>query len=328
MATQNKTKKDETRKIEKKEESWGRYDFLGVAKYITVGSIILVIVSMIIIGVKGLNYGVDFAGGIEVQAQFNKSVDAAHVRKFMSDLGFPHANVQALGDKNEYLIHVESMEGKNETETNKFIQETIAKIKTGLGEHFKEEGAVVRRVDTVGPQVGAELRRNGILAAFYCLLLILIFVGLRFDYRYAPGAVFCLFHDAIITVGIYSLFNWEFTTQTMAAILTIIGYSLNDTIVIFDRIRENQSHYRDKDIYWISNKSINETLSRTILTYMITYLTVASMFFFADGVIHDFAVAMMIGMFLGAYSTVYVATPLMLVLDRYQKFRRHQVQTA
>jgi preprotein translocase subunit SecF len=201
-------------------------------------------------------------------------------------------------------------------------------VKAGLAEHFAQEGAVVRRVDTVGPQVGAELRRNGILAAFYCLLLILIFVGLRFDYRYAPGAVFCLFHDAIITVGVYSLFNWEFTVQTMAAILTIIGYSLNDTIVIFDRIRENQAHHRDKDIYWISNRSINETLSRTVLTYMITYLTVGSMFFFADGVIHDFSVAMMIGMFLGAYSTVYVATPLMLILDHFRKRRRHQLQTA
>lgn len=308
----------------KKEESWGRYDFLGPAKYITGVSMVLVVISLLIIFTKGLNYGVDFAGGIEVQAQFNQGVDAGQVRKFMSDIGFSHANVQSLGDKNEYLIHVESVEGKSEQETNKFIQDTILKLKSGMA----ERGAVVRKVDTVGPQVGAELRRNGILAAFYCLLLILIFVGLRFDYRYAPGAVFCLFHDAIITVGIYSLFNWEFTTQTMAAVLTIIGYSLNDTIVIFDRIRENQHHFRDKDIYWVSNRSINETLSRTILTYMITYLTVASMFFFADGVIHDFSVAMMIGMFLGAYSTVYVATPLMLILDKYQKWKKHQLQTA
>ena len=313
----------------KKEESWGRYDFLGIAKYITAVSMLLVVISLCIIFAKGLNYGVDFAGGIEIQAQFNTSVDASHVRKFMSELGFAHANVQALGDKNEYLIHVELPSGKTEQETNAFIQDTVVKFKAGLTQTFGPDGATVRRQDTVGPQVGAELRRNGILAAFYCLLLILIFVGLRFDYRYAPGAVFCLFHDAIITVGIYSLFNWEFTTQTMAAVLTIIGYSLNDTIVIFDRIRENQSHFRDKDIYWVSNRSINETLSRTILTYMITYLTVASMFFFADGVIHDFAVAMMIGMFLGAYSTVYVATTLMLVLDRYQKWKKHQqLQTA
>ncbi|MGE4133886.1 MAG: protein translocase subunit SecF, partial [Bdellovibrionales bacterium] len=137
-----------------------------------------------------------------------------------------------------------------------------------------------------------------------------------------------LFHDAVITLGIYSLFDWEFTVQTLAAILTIIGYSLNDTIVIFDRIRENWAHYRDKDLYWISNKSINETLSRTILTYLTTYMTVLSMFFFADGVIRDFARTMLIGMFLGAYSTVYVATPLMLVADRYQKWKKQKLVTA
>jgi preprotein translocase subunit SecF len=309
-------------------DSWGRYDFLSVAKYITAMSVVLVIIALGITFAKGLNYGVDFAGGIEIQTQFKAGFDAGHVRAFMADLGFPHANVQALGDKNEYLIHLETGEGKSEAETNKFIDATIAKIKAGLLEKFGKDGAEIRQVSTVGPQVGAELRKNGILAAFYCLLLILIFIGLRFDYRYAPGAVFCLFHDAIITVGIYSLFNWEFTTQTMAAVLTIIGYSLNDTIVIFDRIRENQHLHRDKDIYWISNRSINETLSRTILTYVITYMTVASMFLFADGVIRDFAIAMLIGMFLGAYSTVYVATPLMLILDKYQKWKKHQLQTA
>jgi preprotein translocase subunit SecF len=133
----------------------------------------------------------------------------------------------------------------------------------------------------------------------------------------------------VITLGVYSLFDWEFTTQTLAAVLTIIGYSLNDTIVIFDRIRENIPHHRDQNLYWISNLSINETLSRTLLTYLFTYITVSSMFFFADGVIHDFARAMLIGMFLGAYSTIYVATPLMLVADGFEKKRREsRLQTA
>jgi len=313
---------------QRRDDSWGKYDFLGVAKYITAVSVALVAISLVIIFAKGLNYGVDFAGGIEMQVQFKGNIEASHVRQFMTDEGFPHAIVQRIGEKNEYLIRVESIEGKSEAETNQYVQDTVNKIKSALASKMSADGAEVRSVETVGPQVGAELRRNGILAAFYCLLLILIFVGLRFDYRYAPGAVFCLFHDAIITVGIYSLFHWEFTTQTMAAVLTIIGYSLNDTIVIFDRIRENQAHFRDKDIYWISNRSINETLSRTVITYLITYMTVASMFFFADGVIREFAIAMLIGMFLGAYSTVYVATPLMLMLDKYQKWKKHQLQTA
>ncbi|MGE4133504.1 MAG: protein translocase subunit SecF, partial [Bdellovibrionales bacterium] len=212
---------------------WGRFDFLGIAKYITVGSIVLTAIAFAIMLAKGMNYGVDFAGGMEIQVKFSQAVEPGRIRSFMSDLGFPKANVQALGDNMEYLMHVEGPSDKSEEEANKYISETVEKIKTGLTSTFASEGAEVRRVDTVGPQVGAELKRNGILAGFYCLLLILVYVGLRFDYRFAPGAVFCLFHDAVITLGIYSLFDWEFTVQTLAAILTIIGYSLNDTIVIF-----------------------------------------------------------------------------------------------
>lgn len=313
----------------KQEESWGRFDFLGVAKYITAISVALTLLSGAIVLKHGLNYGVDFSGGIQMQIQFNKVVDPSRVREFMAVEGFPRANVQALGEGKEYLLHLELEAGKSDDETNKSIQTTVAKIKEGLAAKFAADGAEVRSVDTVGPQVGAELRRNGVLAGFYALLLILIYVGLRFDYRYAPGAVFCLFHDAVITMGVYSVLGWEFTVQTMAAILTIIGYSLNDTVVIFDRIRENQTIFRGKDLYWISNRSINETLSRTVLTYVCTYLTVISMLVFADGVIHDFARAMTIGMFLGAYSTVYVATPLMLLIDRYQRWKKQsQLQAA
>jgi preprotein translocase subunit SecF len=312
----------------KNENSWGRFDFLGPAKYITVGTIILVLATLVLLSTKGLNYGVDFAGGIEMQVQFASDVDPGKVRDFMTSAGFPNANVQALGgEKREYLLRVES-KGDTEEQANAFIATTVEKIKSGLASTFSAEQPNVRRVDTVGPQVGAELKRNGILAGFYCLLLILIYVGLRFDYRYAPGAVFCLFHDALITVGIYSLFQWEFTTQTLAAVLTIIGYSLNDTIVIFDRIRENVSIHRDKSLYWISNRSINETLSRTVLTYITTCLALASLYIFADGVIQDFALTMLIGMFLGAYSTIYVATPLMLAADSLDRSRKRKLQTA
>lgn len=321
--------KDVQSKTSESTHDWGKYDFMGISKYITVGTIILTLLALVLISIKGFNYGVDFAGGIEAQVLFAKPVDAHKVRTFMADLGYPNANVQSIGTESEYLIRVEMIHGKSDAETNKYVTETIDKIKTGLATHFAEEKPDVRRVDTVGPQVGAELRRNGILAGFYCLLLILIYVGLRFDYRYAPAAVFCLFHDAILTLAIYSLFHWEITTQTMAAVLTIIGYSLNDTIVIFDRIRENVPLHRDKSLYWVSNLSINETLSRTILTYLTTYLTVIAMFVFADGVIREFALTMMIGMFLGAYSTIYVATPLMLVTDAaYRHRRKQQLQAA
>ncbi|MGE0527626.1 MAG: protein translocase subunit SecF [Bdellovibrionales bacterium] len=310
------------------EESWGRFDFLGPAKYISAVSVALTLIGLVIILTRGLNYGVDFAGGIEIQVQFNKAIPAARVRGFMTEHGFPRANVQALGDGQEYLIHVELVEGKTDAETNEYIQATVHKLREGLATTFADAAPDVRRVDTVGPQIGKELRRNGALAAFYCLLLILVYIGLRFDYRYAPGAVFCLLHDALLTMAIYSILDWEFTVQTMAAVLTIIGYSLNDTIVIFDRIRENQVTWRNKDLYWISNRSINETLSRTVLTYLTTSIVVVCMYIFADGVIQDFARTMMIGMALGVFSTVYVATPLMLLMDAYQKRRKQVLQAA
>lgn len=311
-----------------KSPGWGRFDFLGPSKYLTIISVIITLGSFVLIGAKGLHYGVDFAGGIEAQVKFNQDVDAGRVRQFMADSGFPNANVQSIGGNSEYLLRVEMIQGKTDEETNQFITTTVDKIRSSITTAFSAEVPEIRRIDTVGPQVGAELRRNGILAGFYCLILILIYIGLRFDYRFAPPAVFCVMHDAIVTVAIYSIMGWEVTTQTMAAVLTIIGYSLNDTIVIFDRIRENQANHRDRDLYWISNLSLNETLSRTILTFVTTFLTVSSMYFFADGVIQDFAKTMMIGMILGVYSTVYVATPLVLVIDGYQKYRKKQLQTA
>lgn len=311
----------------KQDSSSGRFDFLGIAKYITAASVLLTLVAVGMIATRGLNYGVDFRGGIELQVQFSQPVDAGRVRTFMSDAGQPNANVQSLGEDNEFLIRIESVKGNTDEETNKLTQETISKLREGLNATFSAEGVAIRRIDTVGPQVGAELRRNGMLAGFYCLLLILIYVGLRFDYRFAPAAVFCLFHDAILTMGVYALLDWEFSTQTMAAVLTIIGYSLNDTIVIFDRIRENAPLHRGKSMTWIANLSLNETLSRTILTYVTTCLTVVAMYVFADGAIQEFARTMLIGMFLGVYSTIYIATPLMLFIDDLQKKRRQALAT-
>jgi preprotein translocase subunit SecF len=316
-------------KTAKNDQNWGRFDYLGLAKYFVSVTAVMVLGSLILMGTRGLNYGVDFRGGIEVQVQFNERVDAERVRDFMSAIGFPSANVQAIGEKNEYLLRVESLRGANESAANTYINATVDKIKGALAEKFVKEGASVRQVNTVGPQVGAEMKRNGILAAFYCFLLVLVYVGLRFDYRFAPAAVFCVFHDAIVTVGVYSIFQWEFTIQTLAAVLTIVGYSLNDTIVIFDRIRENVAAHRDKSLFWIANRSVNETMSRTIMTFLTTFIVVATMYTFADGAIKDFAKTLMIGMVLGVYSTVYVATPIMLWIDRWQRSKRQQqLQTA
>lgn len=296
-----------------------RIDFLGVSKWFAALSVVLTVISLMVVMAKGFNYGIDFSGGTEVQVQFHQAVEAGAVRSFTDSIGLKGASVQAFGEENEYLIRMDSLEGKTDKETNKLLNATIQKITDGLKNTFTAAGAEIRRVDSVGPQVGEELKRNGILAVFYCLLMILIYVGLRFDYKYAPAAVFCLFHDSIITLGIFSLFQREVNVQTLAAILTIIGYSLNDTIVTFDRIRENVILYRDSTFSWLVNRSLNDVLSRTILTSLTTLLAVAAMFFWAGGVIKDFAFTLGIGIIVGTYSSIYVASPLVVLVDKMQK---------
>ncbi|MCB0365914.1 MAG: protein translocase subunit SecF [Bdellovibrionales bacterium] len=293
----------------------GRFDFLKLGTAFAIISTILVLASLVLIATKGFNYGIDFAGGTEVQVQFNQAVEAGQVRSFTDEMGFNKASVQSFGEHNEYLIRLETVEGENDKETNELLKTLIAKLTEGLTNSFASQGATIRRVDSVGPQVGAELKRNGVLAAFYCLLLILVYIGLRFDYKYAPGAVFCLFHDSIVTLGIFSMFGREVNVQTMAAILTIIGYSLNDTIINFDRIRENEGLFRDEKFPWIVNRAVNDVLSRTILTSLTTMLAVAAMYFIGEGVIQDFAFTMGIGIIVGTYSSIYVANPLVIFMD-------------
>lgn len=297
---------------------FGRFDFLKVSFPVTIVTTLVVIASLALIFTRGFNYGIDFAGGTEIQVQFASPVEASKVREFTTSMGYPNASVQAFGEDNEFLIRIENVTGETESEANATLNETIQNLTSGLNSFFTSESPKVRRVDTVGPQVGNELKRNSTLALFYTLLLILIYVGLRFDYQYAPAAVFCLFHDAIVTLGIYSLFGLEVNIQTLAAVLTIIGYSLNDTIVIFDRIRENMTVYRGRDFKWLANRSVNDTLSRTILTSATTFMTVLAMYFIAGGVIADFALTMMIGIVLGTFSSMYVAIPLVMFFDKVQ----------
>lgn len=292
----------------------GRYNFLSLANVFAPISILITLAALMLIFTKGFNYGIDFAGGTEVQVQFAEQVPPEKVRKFTNDMGMQSASVQAIGEKNEYLIRTETVAGKDEQETQNNMNAMITKITEGLKSAFASENPTIRQVNSVGPQVGAELKRNGMLAMFYALLVILIYIGLRFDYQFAPGAVFCLFHDAIVTLGIYSILSWEVNLQTMAAILTLIGYSLNDTIVIYDRVRENLEVYRDESFAWVINRSINDCLGRTILTSGITMLAVASLWFIAGGVIAEFARTMAIGMVLGTYSTIYVAAPLVILV--------------
>lgn len=294
----------------------GRFDFIGSSKYLFTFSCLLIVGAFILIATRGFHYGVDFAGGTEVQVRFEQQLGPDKVRGFMSDLGLGNASIQAFEGNKEFLIRLDPVNSASEKEANETLKEIVKKITDGLTGTFKSEGASVLRVDTVGPQVGSELKRNGILAACYSILLILIYIGLRFDYKYAPGAVFCLIHDSLFILGMYSLFHLEMNVQIMAAILTIIGYSMNDTIVVFDRIRENEKLFRGQSFQWICNRSMNDCLSRTILTSCTTFMSVMVMWALAGGVIRDFAMTMAIGIVVGTYSTIYVATPLIIWIDK------------
>ncbi|MEK6554616.1 MAG: protein translocase subunit SecF, partial [Bdellovibrionota bacterium] len=190
-----------------------------------------------------------------------------------------------------------------------------------INEEFKDNPHEIRRVDTVGPQVGEELKQNSILAALYSLMIILIYVGLRFDYKYAPGAVFCLLHDAIFMIAIYSVFGQEVNVQTLAAILTLMGVALNATIILYDRIRENEAEHPGEPFDLVVNKSHNDILSRTIITTVTIELSVIALYFLSDGVVQQIAYTLMIGVLLGAFSSTYVAGTIVIELDRWQKSR-------
>ena len=299
-----------------KSKDSGRINFVGKNFVFAVTSIALVIGSIGMLLTEGLNYGIDFAGGTEVQVKFEKDVETSRIRTLLDEVGIDSAQVQNFGDENEFLIRFESGDAGSDQEANQIITERINAVTGGIKSTLGDFGPVIRRVDSVGPQIGEQLKRNGVLAVFYSLLLILIYVGLRFDYNFAPGAVVCLFHDSIITLGIFSLINKEINVQILAAVLTIIGYSLNDTIVVFDRIRENVAAYRNKKMSWIVNRSLNDTLSRTVLTSATTLLAVLALNLFAGGVIADFALALGIGIIIGTYSSIYIAAPLVIQFEK------------
>lgn len=306
-------------KSNKVARDFGRFDFVGLAKFFVPATLVVVVISLGLILTRGFNYGVDFAGGIEVQIQFSGPVNAGDLRTFSNGLGVGVQSVQALGENNEFLIRLESPKANSDSEVNKVLDATIKKMTDGMAAQFAAVNPSIRRVDSVGPQVGDQLKRNGMLAGFYSLLIILIYLGLRFDYTYSTSAVLCLFHDGIVTLGLYSLFGFEVNVQTMAAVLTLLGYSLNDTIICFDRIRENVPLYEGRSIDFIINRSMNDVLVRSLLTSFTTALAVVTLLVLAGGVIRDFALTMTIGIFVGAFSSVYVAAPLFAMFHRFHK---------
>jgi len=298
-----------------KTESYGRFDFVGKVGLFGGISALFVFLSIIYLVTKGVNYGIDFRGGTEIQLKFEGPVTIDQVREQVSHSGLHDVGVQAF-ENNEYLIRFQGKDAKDDKEKNALLNESIGKIKESVTTAFAAQKPEFLRVDTVGPQVGAELKRNGFLSIFYCLLVILIYVAIRFDYKYSPGAVICLFHDAVITLAIFGLVGKEVNVPILAAIMTLIGYSLNDTIVVFDRIRETETLYKDKPFDFVINKAINEMLIRTLITSGMTFVSSLCLYLFAGGTVSDIAFAICVGIFFGTYSSIYVAAPLILIMDR------------
>lgn len=306
----------------KQAHDYGKFDFVGKVGLFGGISVALVLISLIYLAVHGLSYGIDFSGGTEMQVKFAQNVGIDQVRSLAEkEAGVHNVGVQGFGEGNEYIIRFQTGEGKTDKETNENQAQVIAKLREGINTQFASSQPDIRRVDSVGPQVGAELKRNGLLAVFYCLLVILIYVGLRFDYKYAPGAVLCLAHDAIITMAIFVLTGREVNVAILAAILTLIGYSLNDTIVVFDRIRETEHMHSERGLNFVINKAINDMFWRTLITSGTTFTAALSLFLFAGGTVSDIAFAMCVGIFFGTYSSIYVAAPVVLLMEKVKSVR-------
>lgn len=289
-------------------------DFIGKRRLFIMLSAVAILIGIASLLVRGgLNYGIDFAGGTMVQVRFAKAVASDDVRQALAGIGMGDASIQQFeeDEAHEFLIRVE----KSTSDLVGLSDE----IKTVLDKNFGSENVDIRRVEMVGPKVGKDLRRQGLLAIIYALIGILIYVTVRFEFRFAVGAIIALTHDVLITVGVFALLNKEFSLPILAALLAIVGYSLNDTIVVYDRIRENMKGTGKANFINIVNASINETLSRTILTSLTTALVLISLFFLGGGVIHDFAFAMIVGVMVGTYSSIFIASPVVISMQPKKK---------
>lgn len=297
----------------------GRFDFVSKIGIMGGLSALLVLISFAYLAVRGITYGIDFVGGTEIQVKFNGTVSIDQIRKVAEAQGLTNVHLQSFGDQNEFIIRFQTEAGKTDKEANQIQNQMVAKLKDGITKDLAAAQPEIRRVDSVGPQVGAELKRSGFLAVFYCLLVILIYVALRFDYKYSPGAVVCLFHDAIVTLGIFVAVGKEVNVPILAAILTLIGYSLNDTIVVYDRIRETEHLNKTKGMRFVINRAINDMLERTLITSGTVFVSAICLYFFAGGTVSDIAFAICVGIILGTYSSIYVAAPLILAMEKFNR---------
>lgn len=281
-------------------------NFMSKRKLAAMLSILLILVSIGSLVTQGLNFGIDFTGGTMIEVAFEDEVKLEAIRETLDKSGYQDAIVQNFGSIHDVLIRLPILETENMAELSNQIVATLRdNLTTGID---------VRRVEFVGPQVGEELTEQGGLAMLYALFGILIYVSFRFEYRFAIGSVVALIHDVVLTLGFFSISRLEFDLTVLAAILAIIGYSLNDTIVVFDRIRETFLKMRKGTSEEIVNRALNDTLSRTLMTSLTTLLVVTSLFVFGGEVIHAFSIALLLGILIGTYSSIYIASNTILVL--------------
>ena len=276
--------------------------FLKYKKITLSISIIFCLISFFSLFINGLNFGIDFKGGSLIEVKSDESINISDVRSKLSLLNFGDVQIQNFGSEKNILVRVESSSSENNS--------SILSMITNELETFGE----IQRTEVVGPKISSELIQKGILAIISAVGLMLFYIWIRFEWQFSLGAVLALVHDVIITIGIFSFFQIEFNLSIIAALLTIIGYSMNDTVVVYDRIRENLRKYKKQDLYDLINSSINQTLSRTVLTSFTTLLALFSLYIFGGQVIKGFTLAMIIGVFIGTYSSTFIASQLLHIL--------------
>ena len=285
--------------------------FNNLYKTCNLASIILIIISLLLLLIKGLNYGVDFKGGTLIEIRTNdKNISISDLRRSFNKMNLGDVTVKQFGSENDFIVKFEK---RNSNKSN-FIEEIKNKLTNYIGDNYD-----FRRVENVGPKVSSELLKSGIIAIGLSLAAMLIYIWIRFEWQFSLGAIIAIFHDVIITLGIFSLFSFEINLSIVAAVLTIVGYSMNDTVVIFDRVRENLKKYSDIKIFELTNISINETLSRTLITSVTTLIALLSIYFLGGQILKGFSLAMILGVIFGTYSSIYIANPILVLLNVSQK---------
>ena len=277
-------------------------NFVSKFKKANIFSIIFFILSLFFIAFKGLNYGVDFKGGTLIELRTDKTIKASSIRESLASMNLGDINVKRFGKDGDYLIKVEQKETNNNN--------LVPKIKNTLKDNLNAE-IDFRRVENVGPKVSAELLESSIIAISLALTAMLFYIWVRFEWQFSVGSIIALLHDVVITLGIFSMLSLEINLSIIAAVLTIVGYSMNDTVVIYDRIRENLFKYTKISISDIANLSINETLARTIITSVTTLLALSSIYILGGEILRGFSFAMILGVIIGTYSSIFVASPIL-----------------